>query len=105
MATFDEDKTGQPTGITHHPIEDEQARQEQVPPRGEAKDGSTPTPEPGSTKAHRLSREPGPEGDPSTAEGSFQGKGGKGGQSGGSRAGLLATRKVKKTPGAGPGSG
>lgn len=105
MSISDQDNTGRSTGITHHPLEEEQDRQEQVPPRGKAKDGSTHTSEEENPKEHRLSREPGPEAAPSTSEGSFQGKGGKGGQSGGSRAELLASRKTKKSPGPGPGLG
>ncbi len=77
-------------GITHFPLEEEQARQQKVdehhPPEGE-----TPA-----SHGHRLSREP----EPPTAEEAdarFEGKGGKGGKTGGSRAGLLpANRKEEQ---------
>lgn len=32
MTRSDQDKTGRSAGITHHPLEEEQDRQEQVPP-------------------------------------------------------------------------
>lgn len=81
-------RTRRETGITHYPIEQEQDSQEQVPPPPNPEEG-------GSMRGHRLSRQEGNQAKGSS-ENSFEGKGGKGGKTGGSRAGLLGSRKVPK---------
>jgi hypothetical protein len=96
MASSKKGKTMRPAGITHHPLEQEQGRQKQVPPRGKAKDPSKSPPKAGSARGHRLSRQEGPQGATSATEAHFEGIGGKGGKTGGSRAGLLASRKGPK---------
>ncbi|HJT19405.1 MAG TPA: hypothetical protein VJ746_02980 [Nitrospira sp.] len=86
-------RTGK-TGITHFPLEDEQARQEQVPPRGKTKRGAPPAT--GSTNhGHRLSRSTGRK-SPSESDNAFEGRGAKGGKSRGSRAGLLSAGRKGK---------
>ena len=77
-------------GITHFPLQDEASRQERVPRERRFKD------EPGDKKrGHRLSREQGSKAI-AADENNFQGKGGTGGKSRGSRSGLLAAnRKVR----------
>lgn len=76
-------------GITHFPLQDEARRQKRVPRQSRFKD------KPGGKRGHRLSREQNPKA--IADENTFQGKGGKGGKSRGSRSGLLAaSRKVRK---------
>jgi hypothetical protein len=78
-------------GITHFPIQSEQARQEKVSPPGTKQ----ADPSRQSSRGHRLSREQKPASS-SYPEGAFLGKGGKGGKTRGSRAGLLSSsRKVR----------
>ena len=81
-------------GITHHPLDAEQDNQQRVPARGQAKKQTGPKMS-GTSRGYRLSRKPGrdyPESDGGTAR-----KSGKGGKTGGSRAGLLSTsRKVDR---------
>lgn len=87
----------QPTevGISHYPLEEEQARQQKVVENASS-EGETPA-ETASHHGHRLSRQADP---PSAeeAEERFEGKGGKGGKTGGSRAGLLSANR-KEQPG------
>ncbi len=74
-------------GISHFPLEEEQDRQDKVHEKAAAQAEAPPSA--GSRREHRLSRE----NDPPTAEESderFEGRGGKGGKTGGSRAGLLS---------------
>ena len=87
-------KSKQRTGITHFPLEDEKISQRQVPPRGKKKEGASPTTRQGKT-GKRLSRKSGRAGILSSNN-DFEGSGGKGGETGGSRAGLLASRKSSK---------
>jgi len=87
-------KSKQQTGITHFPLQDEKISQRQVPPRGKKKEGASPTMRPGK-RGHRLSRKSGRAGAVSSNN-EFEGSGGKGGKTGGSRAGLLASRKSSK---------
>ena len=87
-------KSKQRTGITHFPLEDEKISQRQVPPRGKKKEGASPTTRQGKT-GKRLSRKSGRAGIFSSNN-DFEGSGGKGGKTGGSRAGLLASRKSSK---------
>lgn len=87
-------KSKRRTGITHFPLTDEKSSQRQVPPRGKKKKGASPTTKPGK-KGHPLSRKAGRAGALSS-ENDFEGSGGKGGKTGGSRAGLLASRKSSK---------
>jgi hypothetical protein len=82
------------TGITHFPLEDEKISQREVPPRGKKKEGVSPTTRSGK-RGHRLSRKLGRP-DALSSENDFKGSGGKGGKTGGSRAGLLASRKTSK---------
>lgn len=78
-------------GITHFPIQSEQARQEKVRPPDTKQAG----PSRQGNQGHRLSREQQPASS-SESEGRFLGKGGKGGKTRGSRAGLLSSsRKVR----------
>jgi len=94
----------QRTGITHFPLESEQDNQERVPPRGHAKDGTQPelTPGTGPVKGRRLSRqhdaaEESPEPpEPGEGDASLTPKSAKGGKTSGSRAGMLASRKMPK---------
>ena len=81
------------TGITHFPLEDEKISQREVPPRGKKKDGASSTTT-SDKRGHRLSRKLGP--DALSSENDFKGSGGKSGKTGGSRAGLLASRKTSK---------
>jgi hypothetical protein len=77
-------------GITHFPVKSEQAQQEKVPPRGTKQTARSDQ----SSRGHRLSREQ--KSVSSDPEGRFLGKGGKGGKTRGSRAGLLSSsRKVR----------
>ena len=73
-------------GITHFPLSAEKKRQAKVPPR-KTKERST-----GGKSGHRLTRGQGAQ-TASDPEGAFTGKGGKGGKSRGSRAGLLAANR------------
>jgi hypothetical protein len=76
-------------GITHFPLSSERSSQKRVPPR------KTEERSPRGKSGHRLSRKQDPEA-ASTPESTFRGKGGKGGKTRGSRAGLLApSRKVR----------
>ena len=76
-------------GITHFPLSSEQVSQEKVPPAKRAKPQGS-----GAKGGHRISRGQGQA--TSAADKMFAGKGGKGGKSRGSRAGLLAgSRKVR----------
>jgi hypothetical protein len=84
-------EVGRRAGISHFPLQDEQGRQQQVPPLGTFKDGTT-SPAGQGTHGHRRSRTQGQQ-ILLDSEGRFEGKGGKGGKTGGSRAGLLASRK------------
>lgn len=80
---------GRKTGITHFPLSAEQQSQERVPPR---KTTNRPS---GGKSGHRLSRKQEPQ-VTSAPDSTFSGKGGKGGKTRGSRAGLLAaSRKVR----------
>lgn len=75
-------------GMTHFPLVEEQDRRKKVPRHDEAAASA------GSRRGHRLSRKTTPQA-LEDAEGRFDGKGGKGGKTGGSRAGLLsASRKA-----------
>lgn len=81
------------SGITHFPLEEEQARQEKV---HENASGENEAPPPGSVRGHRLSRKADP---PSQEESGDHvgGRGGKRGKTRGSRAGLLsASREEQK---------
>jgi hypothetical protein len=80
-----------PAGISHFPLQAEQGRQQEVPPRGSSKAG-TKSSMGRALQGHRRSRVQGREA-LLDSEDSFEGKGGKGGKPGGSRAGLLASRK------------
>jgi|SRR4051812_22893719 hypothetical protein len=82
-------------GITHFPLRKEQESQERVPPQSQIKRVSNV--EKGAVgRGHRLSRKATPKA-LLESEGLFEGKGGKGGKTGGSRAGLLsASRKTQK---------
>ena len=82
------------TGITHFPLQDEKMSQREVPPRGKKKEEASPPTRSGKT-GHRLSRKAG-RADAPSSENDFKGSGGKGGKTGGSRAGLLASRKGSK---------
>lgn len=75
-------------GITHFPLEEEQARQEKVDEKAAAQGQSALSS--GTHHGHRLSRQADPPA-PEESEGTFEGKGGKGGKTGGSRAGLLSS--------------
>jgi hypothetical protein len=81
-------------GISHFPLQEERDRQQNVPPRGTSKD-RTKTITGQGTQGHRRSKVQGRQAF-LDSEGSFEGKGGKGGKTGGSRAGLLASRKRPK---------
>jgi hypothetical protein len=77
------------SGITHFPLREEQESQNRVPDPGQSEP-------PAGSRGHRLSRSSGSQ-QLTKSEGLFEGKGGKGGKTGGSRAGLLsASRKVQK---------
>lgn len=94
MATDDGEKQTRPAGITHAPLEEEERSQAQIqhhPDEGRSVSGA----QGGSGRGHRLSRKGGHQAQ-LDSENSFEGKGGKGGKTGGSRAGLLASRKVPK---------
>ena len=74
-------------GISHFPREEEQDRQEKVHENASARGEAPPA---GSRKGHRMSRQA----DPHPVEESderFEGRGGKGGKTSGSRAGLLSS--------------
>ena len=81
------------SGISHFPLEEEQDRQEKVHENASAREAA---PAAGSRRGHRMSRQT----DPPPVEESeerFEGRGGKGGRTGGSRAGLLsASSKEQK---------
>lgn len=78
------------TGITHFPIEEERNSRQRVPPGSRKAEAEE-------SQGHRLSRRAGPQKLITDSERSFEGKGGKGGKSRGSRAGLLsASRKTKR---------
>ena len=79
------------TGITHFPLQEEKISQREVPPRGKKKEGASQTTRSGK-RGHRLSRKAGRS--VTLSENDFKGSGGKGGKTGGSRAGLLASRKT-----------
>jgi hypothetical protein len=87
-------------GISHFPLKEEQARQDKVDEKASAQAEAPPSA--GSRREHLLSRE----NDSPTAEESderFEGRGGKGGKTRGSRAGLLsASRTVQKSRRSGP---
>jgi hypothetical protein len=87
--------TRKKTGITHFPLVAEQGSQERVPPRGKTKEVSGPATASGTRRGHRLSRRKGSAMASGSNEG-FTAKGVKGGKSGGSRAGLLSSRKPSK---------
>jgi hypothetical protein len=75
-------------GITHFPLSSEHKRQDKVPPR------KVEERVPAGKAGHRLSRAQGAE--VSSPDASFRGRGGKGGKSRGSRAGLLGpSRKAR----------
>ena len=82
---------GRRAGTSHFPLQVEQGRKRRVPPLGTSKDG-TAFPTGQGTHGHRRSRTQGRQAI-LDSEGRFDGKGGKGGKTGGSRAGLLASRK------------
>ena len=82
------------TGITHFPLQHERMSQREVPPRGKKKEDASATTR-SNKRGHRLSRKTGRAGTISS-ENDFKGSGGKGGNTGGSRAGLLACRKSSK---------
>lgn len=88
------------SGITHFTLEEEQDRQEKVHQSASDKGEAPPSSKP--SLGHRMSRYI----EPPSAEKSderFHGKGGKGGKTRGSRAGLLsASRKVQKNRKSGP---
>jgi hypothetical protein len=81
------------SGIAHFPLEEEQDRQEKV---HENASGRGEAPSAGSRRGHRMSRQT----DPPPVEESderVEGRGGKGGKTGGSRTGLLsASSKEQK---------
>jgi hypothetical protein len=78
-------------GITHFPLEDERDSQEKVPSADSMEEKAE------KRQGHRLSRRTSPQAQKTESEGSFEGKGGKGGKTRGSRAGLLSTsRKTKQ---------
>lgn len=79
------DKTAN-SGISHFPLEEEQARQQNV---HETASGRREGPSAGSRRGHRMSRQTDPPPIEETDE-RFEGRGGKGGKTGGSRAGLLS---------------
>jgi hypothetical protein len=84
------------TGITHFPLPKEQESQRRVPSQAESKGQGVAKPGVGG-RGGRLSRKTAPQPPPSTRDGRFDAKGGKGGKTGGARAGLLsASRKVTK---------
>lgn len=81
-------KRTQEIGITHFPLDDEQQSQNRVPSRqtnARANKGG------GGSHGHRLSREQ--ETESKFGPQRLRGKGGKGGKTRGSRAGLLASNK------------
>jgi hypothetical protein len=81
-------------GITHHPLDAEEDSQQRVPARSQAKRQSGVKMS-GTSRGHRLSRQAGHD-NPET-DGGMAKKSGKGGKTGGSRAGLLsASRKVDR---------
>ena len=82
------------TGITHFPLQEEKISQRELPPRGKKKWGASQTTRSGK-RGHRLSRKAGRSATLSS-ENEFKGSRGKGGKTGGSCAGLLATRKEFK---------
>jgi hypothetical protein len=94
MGSSEQQPTQREHGITQHPLEQEEHRQAQVPPRPQAEDGADSSAA-GSRRGHRLSRQEGNQ-DAVSSENNFEGKGGKGGKTGGSRAGLLGSRKAPK---------
>jgi hypothetical protein len=78
-------------GITHFPLREEQESENRGPDPGQ---GESPS---GSPSGHRLSRSSSRSQQVAESEGLFEGKGGKGGKTRGSCAGLLsASRKVRK---------
>jgi hypothetical protein len=83
-------------GITHFPVNQEQRTQKAVPPRGEAKrKGRQQAPAP--RKRAKSVAETVSEQEERTADLGITSKGGKGGRSGGSRAGLLSHGETAQT--------
>jgi hypothetical protein len=80
------------SGITHFPLEEEQARQEKVHEKASAEDEARSA---GSLRGHRLSRQTDPPPNDESDE-QFGGRGGKGGKMRGSRAGLLSTSREEQ---------
>src|SRR3954470_16394983 len=74
-------EVGRRAGISHFPLQEEQYSQQQVPPLGTSKDGTTSSPTEQGTHGHRRSRTHGRQAN-LDSEGTFEGKGGKGGKTG-----------------------
>jgi hypothetical protein len=86
-------KSGMRVGITHSSLDQEQASQKRLPPRGTAKQGSGMKSSPKREK--NIGTASAPDRLNEHEESSITPKGAKGGKTGGSRAGLTSVAKKK----------